>query len=239
MFATAINTPDSHLGVLPQQPRATEPVHPGAINPDLKKIKRSLSLRWRPACSVSVWKPRIQKGVIQMENVTVTKGSGPDKKALPVFANLDKRFEEIQRRAFEFFEQRGSTIGNELEDWLKAEHEILGWPKAQLAEKKDAFEIRLTLPGFEAKDVDVTATPGELIVHAAAETEKKSEEGQVLWTEFGSNELYRRLEFPGTVDVGKITATLDKGVLRIKAPKGAAVPAKAVPAKKVVTVAAA
>jgi len=50
----------------------------------------------------------------------------------------------------------------------------------------------------------------------------------------GSNELYRQFALPETVDVGKITATLDKGVLRIEAPKGADVPAK-----KVVTGAAA
>ena len=161
-----------------------------------------------------------------MANVAVRKATSPSKETLPVFAELSKRFKEIQRRAFGYFEKRGRSAGNELGDWLNAEHEILGWPKAQLAEGKDTFEIQLTLPGFEAKDVEVTATPEELIVHAVAETEKKTEEDQVLWTELGSNELYRRFELPGTVALDKITATLDKGLLRIKAPKTATAPAK-------------
>jgi HSP20 family protein len=161
-----------------------------------------------------------------MSNVIVHQTKNDEKDTLPVFAELGKRFEHIRRRAFELFEKRGRTVGNDLDDWLNAEHEVLGWPKAQLAENKDAFEIQLTLPGFAAKDVEVTANPGEIVVHAAAESEKQTEEGQVLWTEFGSSEFYRRFELPQAADSDKVTASLDKGILRIKAPKGALAPEK-------------
>jgi hypothetical protein len=33
--------------------------------------------------------------------------------------------EEIRRRAFELYEQRGASFGNETDDWLVAEREIL------------------------------------------------------------------------------------------------------------------
>ncbi len=33
--------------------------------------------------------------------------------------------EEIRRRAYELYEQRGCTPGNESEDWLRAEQEIV------------------------------------------------------------------------------------------------------------------
>ena len=32
--------------------------------------------------------------------------------------------EEIRRRAYEIFEARGSTPGNDVEDWLRAEAEL-------------------------------------------------------------------------------------------------------------------
>ena len=34
--------------------------------------------------------------------------------------------EQIRRRAYELYEQRGRTDGHELEDWLQAEYEIKG-----------------------------------------------------------------------------------------------------------------
>jgi HSP20 family protein len=161
-----------------------------------------------------------------MSNVTV-RGTNSDEKETPsIFTELGKRLGDVRRRAFELFEKRGSSAGNDLDDWLSAEHEVLGWPKAQLAEGKDAFEIQLTLPGFEARDIEVTTKPGEIAVHAAAVNEKQIEEGQVLWTEFGSSEFYRKFELPRTADFEKVTARLDKGILRIKAPKGAVAPEK-------------
>jgi hypothetical protein len=33
--------------------------------------------------------------------------------------------DEIRRRAYEIFEERGSVPGNEHEDWLRAEREVL------------------------------------------------------------------------------------------------------------------
>ena len=33
--------------------------------------------------------------------------------------------EEIRRRAYEFYEQRGRESGHELEDWLRAEEELV------------------------------------------------------------------------------------------------------------------
>jgi len=48
-----------------------------------------------------------------MANVAVKKSTSPNKETLRVFAELSKRFDEIQRRAFEYFEKRGRTAGNE------------------------------------------------------------------------------------------------------------------------------
>ncbi len=40
--------------------------------------------------------------------------------------------EEIRHRAYELYEQRGSTPGSESEDWLRAEREIVERHQAQV-----------------------------------------------------------------------------------------------------------
>jgi HSP20 family molecular chaperone IbpA len=59
-------------------------------------------------------------------------------------------------------------------------------------------------------------------VHAAYEHEKKTEEGKTLWSEFGSNNVYRRFEVPNPIEADGVTAKLEKGILHIKAPKAVA-----------------
>lgn len=154
-----------------------------------------------------------------MSQVEINKVSDKDKKPPAVFEEVAKRFEAIERRAFDLFEKRGRELGHELEDWLKAEHQLMGWPAAELTEKDGAYEMQITLPGFEPKEVEVTAAPNKIIVHAATEEEEKTKKGNVLWTEFGSNDVYRCFELPNRVNVDKVTAKLENGLLRINAPE--------------------
>ncbi|MBZ5636005.1 MAG: Hsp20/alpha crystallin family protein [Acidobacteriia bacterium] len=41
----------------------------------------------------------------------------------------------------------------------------------------------------------------------------------MLWTEFGSNDIYRRFQVPNPIDVDKVTATLENGISKINAPE--------------------
>ena len=156
-----------------------------------------------------------------MSQVAITKINDTQKQTLPIFEEIGKRFEAIQRRAFELFEKRGRDLGHDLDDWLKAEHELLGWPAAELKEKDGSYEMQVTLPGFEPKDIEVTATPNEVIVHAFTKEEKTGEKENVLWSEFGSNDVYRRFFIPNAINMDKVTAKLEKGILHILAPAAA------------------
>jgi len=167
-----------------------------------------------------------------MHNVAVQKAEKTEGKPLPIFEAIEKRLDDVRRRAFDLFEKRGRELGHELDDWLKAEHEIWGWPAAELAEKDSKYEVEMTLPGFDPKEVQVTVTPSEIIVHAESKHEKKTEEEHVVWSEFRSNDVYRRFGLPAAIDVDKTTATLENGMLHIVASKTAAAPAAAAPAAK-------
>jgi HSP20 family protein len=163
-------------------------------------------------------RPKFSKETI-MSQVAVTKVNSAGKKKSLVFKEMAKRMEEVQARAFDLFEQRSRELGHEWEDWLKAEAELLGSATSELAEQDGAYQFQITLPGFEPKDIEVTASPNEVIVHAAKRQQKKTEKGNVVRTESGSNEVYRSFGTPNSVNVDKVTANLENGILRIHAPE--------------------
>jgi HSP20 family protein len=157
-----------------------------------------------------------------MPEVNIQKVKDPANHNLPVFADIAKRFDTVRQRAHELFERRGGEVGRALDDWFTAERELFGWTAAELSEKGNAYEIEFTLAGFDPKEVQVTATPVEIVVRAASKEERKGEKGNVLWSEFGSKDVCRRFELPSPIETDKVTAALDKGVLHVKAPKAVA-----------------
>lgn len=169
-----------------------------------------------------------------MSNVQVDKVPADDR-SLPVFAEVGELMESIRRRAFELFTDRGFVAGHELDDWLAAEREVC-WPPAELEETDDRFEFEVALAGFEPEEVAVTVTPRELIVKAVHEATQ--EEGpeprrkQTRWSMFRSNEVYRRIELPQAIEVGKVTARLRNGLLVVAMPKAREPAAKAIAVKE-------
>lgn len=127
--------------------------------------------------------------------------------------------DEIRDRAFSLFERRGRTMGWDLDDWVQAEREVVWSPASELIENKEDFRARLALPGFDAKDLEVTATPNALVVRAESTHTHEGKEGDVRFCEFSGKRMFRRLEMPSDIDVDKVTASLDKGMLEVTAPK--------------------
>lgn len=155
-----------------------------------------------------------------MAVIAVQRVPDAQKRTLPVFEEIERMLGDVKQRAFDLFRSRGAQLGHALDDWLQAEREVLGWPAAQLKEAGQAYDLQVTLPGFDAKEVQVTATPAEIIVHAQTKnSDQPTEETPVVWTQFGRNDVYRRFELACPIDVDRVTASLDKGILRITAPK--------------------
>ena len=155
-----------------------------------------------------------------MPEVKVQQATEQKREHLPVFREMEKVMEQVRKRAFDLFSWRGFGDGRALDDWLAAEREIC-WPAAQLAEEGPDYVLSVSLPGFEASEVTVTATPGELIVHAKAEkrAEDARADAKTCWTEFRSDDVYRRIELDKAIDVNSVTASLKNGMLRVAARK--------------------
>lgn len=157
-----------------------------------------------------------------MANVTLRKVPTIEDRRLPIFAEAERIMKEVSRRAFDIFTARGAVEGHALDDWLAAEREIC-WPAGELVDQAKTYELSVALAGFAPQDVEVTATPREIIVHAKTKSERKEErkeaESVVLWSEFGTNDVYRRVALSAEIDPEKVVATLDNGLLKVVAPK--------------------
>jgi HSP20 family molecular chaperone IbpA len=154
-----------------------------------------------------------------MPELTVQKVPTTEDRSLPIFAEFDRLAERIRLDAYNLFARRGSGDGHALDDWLTAERNLC-WPAAKLIERDQKFMLEVTLPGFAASEISLTATPREIMIKANHEHTRKSEEKKsaTRWSEFRSDEVFRRIELPSPVDVGKTTASLTNGLLLVVAP---------------------
>jgi HSP20 family protein len=154
-----------------------------------------------------------------MANVTVQKVEENKPALAPVLNELKETFDKIRNKAFELFERRAGAPGSDLEDWIQAEHDLFWVPQAELAETEAEFKIKVGVPGFEAKDLNITAQPDEILIQGKAEKrEEKTEEG-LSYSEFGSKSLYRRFELATPIEIGAVTANVESGMLTVIAPK--------------------
>ena len=136
--------------------------------------------------------------------------------------NLNQITEEVRRHAFGLFERRGRTIGSDLENWFEAEREIVWAPPSEVIENTDSYQARIALPGFQARDLQVVATPEILIVEAGATHTHEDKDGKVHLCEFSDKKLFRRLDLPSRIDIDNTTASLENGMLQVNAPKAQA-----------------
>lgn len=140
--------------------------------------------------------------------------SGP----IPALADLGRVGDDIRARAYELFQRRAFGDGHAVDDWLRAEREIC-WPAAELQDKGKRFRLRIAMAGFNDDDIEVTATPNELIVKAQRDSDRKGKNKTTVWTEFRSSRVMRRVRMPAEIDVARVKARYKRGMLTVEAPK--------------------
>jgi len=148
--------------------------------------------------------------------------------------DLIERFEnvyaEIANRAFAIFKNDG-IFGHDLENWLKAETELLHPIRVNVTEVDGAVDIEAEVPGFEPKDLEVTLEPQRLIISGKRETKEEAKKGKTIYKEQSSNEILRAVSLPFEVEAAKASATLKNGMLELHAPKSAKATTKQVEVK--------
>jgi HSP20 family protein len=138
-----------------------------------------------------------------------------------LFERMNRVHDEIARRAFEIFAGNGGIFGHELDDWFKAETELLHPVHVNISETADALQVEAEVPGFDAKDLEVSVESGRLTISGKKERREESKKGKTIYKEQCSNEILRVVDLPAEVDAAKATATLKNGVLALALPKAA------------------
>ncbi len=110
------------------------------------------------------------------------------------------------------------------------------WPEPGLRELADRYELALDVPGLVAGDVEIKVEEGVLRLRAehkpaAEEGTKDGDDLKLVRKERAAVRVARSFELPAHVDVERIAATLDKGVLTLTVPKSEAARSRTVEVK--------
>lgn len=153
----------------------------------------------------------------------------PVKRSSPadLFEHVQQLYDSIARRAFDIFESNGRTFGHDLEDWFRAESELLHPVHVNVAESNGDLTVRAEVPGFTNKELDVSVEPRRLTITGKRETKEERKDKKTVYTERCSDQILRVIDLPADVDPENASAELKDGILELKMPQAA--PAKKVP----------
>ena len=73
-----------------------------------------------------------------------------------------------------FFESHDGSPGHDLEDWLRAESELLHPVLLNVTESNGKYVVRAELPGFGGKDIEISVEPRCLAISGKRETKEEA-----------------------------------------------------------------
>ena len=150
-----------------------------------------------------------------MSTVAIRRASTSTALTQSLYDYMNEIYDKIAQQAFSLFESNGRTHGHDLEDWLKAEAEILNPVPLELSETDTELAIRAEVPGFSEKELEIVAEPGRLFITGKSEKKSEEKKKQTLFSEISSSEIFRSVFLPTEIDPEKISAVLNNGVLEI------------------------
>ncbi|WP_193195584.1 Hsp20/alpha crystallin family protein [Nostoc sp. MG11] len=123
-----------------------------------------------------------------------------------------REIDTLQRQMNRLFDRLVSTDGEERTGFNFI-------PAAELKETDDAIHLRLEVPGLEAKDVNVEATPESVSISGERRYESKTEENGVTRSEFRYGKFQRVIPLPSLIQNDKVQAEYKNGILSLTLPK--------------------
>jgi HSP20 family protein len=134
------------------------------------------------------------------------------------WSKVDEVMKQIEERAFQLFEERGREDGHDMEDWFKAEQELLVPIPVRITEKGDELHIHAEVPGFAAKEIAMNLEQNTLTLQGK-HIETKTGTGEAAGIQSEQRQIYRRVALPANSIPEKARATWKDGALEIVVPK--------------------
>jgi HSP20 family molecular chaperone IbpA len=91
-------------------------------------------------------------------------------------------------------------------------------PAVDILENVNDITILADMPGVESKDVDIDLRENQLTIIGRVEPVEKEKEVS-LYKEFNWGDYFRQFTLSNVIDQAKITAKMEKGVLKLVLPK--------------------
>ena len=89
----------------------------------------------------------------------------------------------------------------------------------ELKEKEKEYQVKAELPGVKKEDLDIDIDKNHITINAIKHEETDEDTKSFRKSEFRYGEFSRSVYLPQDIDMEKIDATLEHGVLKIKVPK--------------------
>jgi HSP20 family protein len=125
-------------------------------------------------------------------------------------------FEDLSHDMERIFD---SLLGRTVGTMLRTGNTEKYVPSLDVAETAEGFEVSIDLPGVKPEDVKVEMHEGKLVVSGQRTTATEQKDKNYHRVERTSGSFYRSVTLPSDVDVEKIDANYDHGVLHIALPK--------------------
>jgi HSP20 family protein len=92
-------------------------------------------------------------------------------------------------------------------------------PAAEIVEQDGEFDVTLDVPGLDEKDIEVKVTDDAISIRGEKVEEKEEVKGDYRLSERRHRSFVRSFRLPESADAEKISATYEKGVLKLFMPK--------------------
>ncbi|MCL2932809.1 MAG: Hsp20/alpha crystallin family protein [Trichodesmium sp. MAG_R03] len=109
----------------------------------------------------------------------------------------------------------GSTINGEVK-------EIAFTPAVEINENNDYIDLKLEIPGLDAKDLDIQVTAKAVEIKGERRQETQTEKKGVTRSEFGYGTFQRIISLPARVQNDQVKADYKDGILYLHLPKAEA-----------------
>lgn len=125
-------------------------------------------------------------------------------------------FEELSSDMERIFD---SLLGRTVGTMLRTGNAEKYAPMLDITEVADAYEVHVDLPGVKPEDVKLEMLDGKLVISGKRSTSSDQKDKAFHRMERVSGGFSRVISLPSEVDVEKIDASYEHGVLKIVIPK--------------------
>jgi HSP20 family protein len=139
------------------------------------------------------------------------------RKVSSILDEMNQMQDRIMRRAYDIFERNGCVFGRDFDHWLQAERELLWKPAVELREANGELVLEVAVSGVDPKDIDIEATPEDIVLKADIQHEHEERKGTIHMCEFQSGRMFRSIHLPRRINPDKVKAEIKNGLLTLKA----------------------